>query len=849
MRKRTFVTHALLAALCLSLLGGCGSPEEPDAQGASGYWETQEFDTISGTGFVKVAESGGMQLLVEPNTGTVRWLDTATGVYQDSNMSHNEDLENKSDATQSDLMVRYFSGSTKSNKLYYQTSSYDSYSMCSSREQLSYQLIDNGVRILYTLGTDDMTYKDFPREISDERMQELVLQYLSEADIRKLKASYYTQMNTGEWIRKLDEKAGGLAMKQITQYFYETGHYTYEALLEDLEALEAEPNEYPDRLRIRVPVEYYLDNGELVVNVDTSRIESAADHPVNQLVLLPYFLTSNPAKDAEEGYMFLPDRSGALIYLDSTKAREYHFAGSFYGGDRLVNAATYNSVDSKMMMPVFGMKNEHSTIFAVIEDGAEAATLDAYVSGTDNSEPFSKIKLTFDIQTQQSMSSGLKNANGDFTMYRASDDVYDDNITIRYFWLGEEGNYVDMADCYAEYLTRKGVLAAREEEDVAPFYVELLGSTDKTMYMLGIPYEGTQTLTTFDQAREILTDLSDGGMQNLKVIYSGMVNGGMNQRSLASGVKLVSGLGGSSDFKKLKSYADSVGAQLFPNLQLQTVYTKTKVNNEMAAWNIINERGQIYSFNPIDNSVETEADYPLYLVNPNYVEKYLGKVKKSYSKRTGLTTIASNDLYTFVPTTYRDNHVSPSSGDTLLKEAVNQFAEGMTVMLSNPSSEAYGYSTYLTDIPTTDSGMRVLDASIPFMGMVLDGHKVYSSESLNKESTDVYVNFMHVLESNSAPKFTFMYEDSSILSGTEQENYFAVEYSYWKDRIGAYYEEYKAFYNLVKGAKIVDHELYGRNEKLRVVTYSNGVKVYFNYSDLEEQIDGVTVPAFSYVTK
>ena len=145
--------------------------------------------------------------------------------------------------------------------------------------------------------------------------------------------------------------------------------------------------------------------------------------------------------------------------------------------------------------------------------------------------------------------------------------------------------------------------------------------------------------------------------------------------------------------------------------------------------------------------------------------------------------------------------------------------------------------------------MRVLDASIPFMGMVLDGHKGYSSESLNKESTDVYVNFMHMLESNSAPKFTFMYEDSSILSGTEQEDYFAVEYSYWKDRVGAYYEEYKAFYNLVKGSKIVDHELYGRNEKLRVVTYSNGVKVYFNYSDLEEQIDGVTVPAFSYVTK
>ena len=185
-----------------------------------------------------------------------------------------------------------------------------------------------------------------------------------------------------------------------------------------------------------------------------------------------------------------------------------------------------------------------------------------------------------------------------------------------------------------------------------------------------------------------------------------------------------------------------------------------------------------------------------------------------------------------------------------MKSAMEGFIkDGLTLMLSNPISEAYAYSTYLTDIPTTDSGMRVLDASIPFTAMVLDGHKTYSSESLNRESTDVYVNFMHVLEGNGAPKFTFIYEDNSILADTEQEDYFAVNYSYWRDKIGAYYEEYRNFYNQVKGATITEHELYERSDNLRIVTYSNGVKVYFNYSDLEEQIDGVTVPAFSYVIK
>ena len=211
--------------------------------------------------------------------------------------------------------------------------------------------------------------------------------------------------------------------------------------------------------------------------------------------------------------------------------------------------------------------------------------------------------------------------------------------------------------------------------------------------------------------------------------------------------------------------------------------------------------------------------------------------------------MASEDLYTFIATNYRDTQVSASTGSELMKTAVAGLSDGMQLMLSNPVSDAYAYCTYLTDIPTTDSGMRVLDASIPFTGMVLDGYKMYSSESLNKESTDVYVNFMRILESNGVPKFTFMYEDSYLLSGTEQESYFAVDYSYWKDKIGAYYEEYRQFYNAVKGAMITGHELYERNDKLRIVTYSNGVKVYFNYSDLEEVIDGVTVPAFSYVIK
>lgn len=855
MRKRTLFQYGMLTALCLALLGGCGSSEEPVDQEELSYWESQQFDDFSGSDFVKVGESGKMQLLLNPSSGTIRWLDSDTGIYQDSNMAHDETLESKSNSQQSDVIVRYFNGSTNNNKLYDSMASYDSYSMSASRGQLSYQKIDNGVRILYDLYNDDVTFHYFPPKISDERMQNLIRQYLDESQIKTLEERY-SKLASGEWVRGFNTgvnadsgRIGPLAVKELYSIFYEVGAYTEDELYVDLAEWEATEANYPTTMKFKVAVEYYLDGEELVVNVDTTKLEAGKKNPISQLTLLPYFLTSDAGIDQEEGYMLLPSGSGALIYLDSTKIRESRFYGSFYGGDHLIGANVYSGVDTALSMPVFGMKNAASTIFAVIEEGAEVATLDAFVSGQDNLEPFSKLRLTFDIQSQQRIASGAKNTSGEFVLYKASDDVYDDNITIRYFWLGEDAGYVEMADCYAGYLEERGVLAKGGAEDNASFYMELLGSTDKTKYMLGIPYEGTQVLTSFSQAEEILRDMTEAGVGNIKLIYSGMVNGGMNQRSMNSGVKLVSGMGGKSGFKKLKSYAESVGAQIFPNLQLQTAYRKTKLTKEMVAWNIVNQRAQIYTFDPVGNEVEADTSFPLYIVSPNYMDTYLSKVKKSYSKNIGLDTMASGDLYTFIPTNYQDTHASLSTGEALMKVAVGAFAEDMKLMLANPASDAWAYSAYLTDIPTDSNDMKILDASVPFIQLVLDGYKTYSAESLNKESTDVYVHFMRAIESRSLPKFTFMYEDSSLLSGTQQENFFAVDYSYWKDKIGAYYEEYNTFYDRVRGAQITGHELYERNDKLRVVTYSNGVKIYFNYSDLEEQIDGVTVPAFSYVIK
>jgi hypothetical protein len=92
-----------------------------------------------------------------------------------------------------------------------------------------------------------------------------------------------------------------------------------------------------------------------------------------------------------------------------------------------------------------------------------------------------------------------------------------------------------------------------------------------------------------------------------------------------------------------------------------------------------------------------------------------------------------------------------------------------------------------------------------------------------------------------------MAADTSVLTDTTQEDVFYAEYSLWEDTIADYYNDYNEFYKQVKDAEIVSHEIVDRDNNLRVVTYSNGVKVYINYTDEKTAINGVSVDAYSYV--
>lgn len=795
--------------------------------------------TLSGSDYVTVGESDSMELLIEPTSGNIRWKNKQTGKYYETKLVDDGLTDTE---TLSDLVVNYFSG--KESDKYSTTSQMNSYDYGVQMDTMSYESIENGVRVVYDICSDSVTYKDFPAYISEERMNDLILQYLDDKG-QKAVLKQYRLTSKGIYARKTnkDQPLSGMAAPQLYNYFYTEGHYTYDELEAD-NAEYGKEDETPVKQSVIVSLDYYLDGDDLIVRIPTGEIQSNPEYPIKSLEVLPYFLSS----DSTDGYLFVPDGSGALIYLDNTKLQEYQFSSRYYGGDILQNAETYNSTPSYMAMPVYGIKSDDTAVLGIIEKGAEVATLETYISGYFSGVPLSRASLNFAIRDDQTVAS-YSDSSTPYTLKKTSDDYYSDDIQIRYCFLeDDQADYSGMANVYKEYLNKNEAIAKNEVEDQAPFYVELLGEIDKEKYFLGIPYEGTVTLTTFKQAKEILSDLASKGIGNIKVDYDGIVNDGINQRPVSK-VNVASDLGGKSGLKSLMTYAESIGATVFPNINLQTVSTSKGLSKNNKSFFLSGDIGQIYSFNLVSQAARKADKYATYIVSPTYLTEYVNKFQSSY-KKLGIDSLASDDFMTFIAANYKKGeNFSMTNAIPYYVEALDELSKNQTLMLSNPINLAYKSVNYITDVPTTNSELKILDAAVPFMQMVLDGSVNYSSEKLNNGTKDLTKDVMKAIETKSALKFTFMAADTSTLEDTTANDIFMAEYSTWSDEVQGYYNEYNDFYQKVKDATIVKHEIMNRNTDTIMVTYSNGVQVYLNYGDADAVINGVTVRANSYICK
>ena len=106
---------------------------------------------------------------------------------------------------------------------------------------------------------------------------------------------------------------------------------------------------------------------------------------------------------------------------------------------------------------------------------------------------------------------------------------------------------------------------------------------------------------------------------------------------------------------------------------------------------------------------------------------------------------------------------------------------------------------------------------------------------------------MESAEAGAALYFTFMEADASKTQTTPYTKYFGAEFDLWKEDMQAIYKDYNDKMGSLFNQTIVGHK--NLTEKVAATTYENGSVVYVNYGEDEYTVEGVTIPARSFVVE
>lgn len=579
-----------------------------------------------------------------------------------------------------------------------------------------------------------------------------------------------------------------------------------------------------------------LEGDALVVEVpEDTFVENGTDTYIGTVSLFP--MLGYSYLDNQEGYMFIPDGNGALIYLDDKDGRYASgYSQMIYGADAGFTESTtetllwgrYRTVNSseKVLAPVFGMAHTDDQLgyLAIVEAGEKRASIEAQPNGVmvDYNRCFAKflVRRTY-IQPLNNSNSG--------TMTSVEADRTHGNLRVRYILLsGEDAGYSGMAVAYRNYLLDNGLI--QRQDNSYKTRVDFLG-TEREEFLISTR---AVVMTDVDQIREIYGELQAAGVDNVLTVYKGWQKGGMYQLPVSK-YKADGKIGGTGALTDLIKDSAEAGYDVYlyndalwanPEESNTTFNIVKKVNKRRLE---INTRGYVYStFNYL---LPTRSDYNL----DKFVESYTSK---------GVSNLAvagiSNNLFSY---SYSSNYYDRIFTADTYQNSIAEISGQTNLILEKPFAYLWNYTDAMLDMPLGTSDFMYEDEEVPFFSIVLKGIVPMYSEYVNFEANKQEFH-LQMVEAGVYPSFYITYEDSADLIYTNSADLYSTKYSTYKDTIIEYDADFRQVAELTKDAMITRHEMLA--EGVNKVTYDNGVVFYINYNQDAVTVDGVTIDGLSY---
>ena len=533
-----------------------------------------------------------------------------------------------------------------------------------------------------------------------------------------------------------------------------------------------------------------------------------------------------------DGMMIVSDGSGAVInYNNGTASGDNNtYEAKVYGDDLAVGKLYADAVTEKVTMPVMANinKTDGAGLVMIATDGDAYAIEHAMVSG-QNVTDLNACWFEYALRTTDKYFMG--NSNDPLTVFEANG-IKAGNVSTTYFPVyGSDLSYIDAVNVYKDYLINRIGVQKRTEADSAPFYLTLYGGTVKTQSVMGFPVDIQTAATTYSEALDMIKKLEANGVNNIKLIYEDFNEAGITGK-IAPTFEYSSKLGGKDDYKKLKSYMDGKGYEIFPSCDIMEFY---KSGNGYSF--TLNASKQITKAYATQTPFELAYGLPSLtqdnwtILSPYYFTDIFNKLSKSF-REEGAGGISLNQASNLL---YSDFSRKNSSGrDYFVREdTISILTAGyqklrdnnLKIMTENANQYILPYADYIKDVPLYSSNYDIFDYDIPFAEMVLHGLIPYTTKAINKSANAEELRLL-ALVTGTPIHYEMMYNNPNKFADSEYDTLYYTNYQGWMDRATG---EFTLFDELVKplsDATITKFEHISDTELQS--TFSNGTVIYVN---------------------
>ena len=578
----------------------------------------------------------------------------------------------------------------------------------------------------------------------------------------------------------------------------------------------------------------YVDKGD-IEQVNTSSLDG---HILTKLEIMPYFAA---ADSTQEGYMIIPDGTGAVINYNNGKSNYQDYAQQIYGRDYTTVPLNAPRVTQQAYMPVMATVTGNKGVVMVATDGDANVYAHAQVCGQEK-QAYNNCYFEFEVKSTDSFfMSGDSSTR--LTVFEKGD-IKTDRFGVRYFPVNSSSdvNYADCAEVYRNYLIKEKGLEAKATPNNNDLYLDLYGGVMKDTSILGIPFNLKTEITGFDQAKEILNQFRDDGVASMTVNYNDWTNDSIKKK-ISTEADPSGTLGGSSDWEDLLKLDDNI--TVVPSMNNFTMSSSSwgYMTLTSTAIRVSNAYSRQSSYSPAFGVAEKGVSPAL--LTPNKYSTVFSEMLESYADEK-LDSVGFGYYSTRLVSDFSKSDFSSRSNTMkILTEGYQKAKDQLgTVYASGANAFLLPYVNNVSNIPVYSSSFNVTDYDIPFYQMVIHGYLDYASTPVNKSSNTDEV-FLLSLASGSQIHYDLTYVDADTLQDTDYDELYYTHYSGWMDMAA---KQYKAAQEILAGVSDYTITKYERSDdgKKFTTTYSKDgqpdVVVKVDTDLLEAEVDGKIIP-------